>query len=239
MHLARNYKEATDVRFKDNPYHLGWWTWCDALFMAPPSFTEMWKVTENEKYLEYMDTQWWKTSEYLYSKEDSLYYRDDRYFNKRSDNEKKIFWSRGNGWVIAGLARVLEDLPKDYTNRQKFEQQYTEIAYKLLSIQGDDGLWRVSLHDPEYLDKGESSGSAFYTFALAWGINNGLLDTKYRPNLEKAWIALCENVSSEGRLGYVQQVAGDPYPFYKDQWHVYATGAFLLSGKEMIELVDR
>lgn len=237
IHLARRYNQATDVTFKNNPYRLEWWTWCDALFMAPPSFVRMWKVTGNKDYLEYMDTQWWKTSDYLYSQEDSLYYRDDRFFDKRTENDKKVFWSRGNGWVIAGLARILSLLPEDYTNLDKFEQQYKEMAHKLLSIQGDDGLWRVSLHDPEYLDIGESSGSAFYTFALAWGINNGLIEEKYKSNVEKAWQALCDNVNKEGRLGYVQQVAGDPYPFYKHESHVYATGAFLLAGKEMYQLV--
>ena len=239
IHLARRYDKATDVRFKDNPYRFEWWTWCDALFMAPPSFVQMWKVTGEEKYLNYMDTQWWKTSDYLYSEEDSLFFRDDRFFDKRTANNKKVFWARGNGWVIAGLARLLTHLPEDYENRDKFKKQYREMAYKLLRIQDDDGLWRVSLHDPEYLDQGESSGSAFFTFALAWGLNNGLIDEKYEPNVSKAWKALCNNVNMEGRLGYVQQVAGDPYPFYEHQWHVYATGAFLLAGSEMYKLVEQ
>lgn len=238
IHLARNYRKMTDVRFTGNPYLLEWWTWCDALFMAPPSFVRMWKVTREEKYLAYMNEQWWKTSDYLYAKEDSLYYRDDRYFDRRTDNGKKVFWARGNGWVIAGLARLLSLLPADYPNRPAFEQQYREMAHKLLSIQDGDGLWRVSLLDPAYLDIGESSGSSFFTFALAWGLNNGLLDMRYRPQVEKAWTALCGNVNEEGRLGYVQQVAGDPYPFYADQWQVYATGAFLLAGKEMTLLVE-
>ncbi|MCB0584586.1 MAG: glycoside hydrolase family 88 protein, partial [Phaeodactylibacter sp.] len=238
-HLARNYKELTDVHFQDNPYRLEWWTWCDALFMAPPSFVQMWKVTGEDKYLQYMDAQWWKTSDYLYSPEDSLYYRDDRYFEKRSDNGTKIFWARGNGWVIAGLARLLTNLPEDYRNREKFEQQYREMAHKLLRIQGEDGLWRVSLLDPAYLDIGESSGSSFFTFALAWGINRGLIDKKYGPQVEKAWAALCANVNAEGRLGFVQQVAGDPYPFYADQSHVYASGAFLLAGRQVYEMVDK
>ncbi len=237
IHLARDYKKMTDVRFKDNPYAFEWWTWCDALFMAPPSFVQMWKVTGNSEYLNYMDTQWWKTSDYLYSKEDSLFFRDDRYIDRRSENGKKIFWARGNGWVIAGLARMLTLLPENYAGRNKFEQQYKEMAEKILSVQGPDGLWRVSLEDPEYLNMGESSGSSFFTFALAWGINNGLLDKKYQPNVEKAWKALCKNVNAEGRLGYVQQVAGDPYPFYEHEWQVYATGAFLLAGKEMFSLV--
>lgn len=238
IHLARNYKKATDVSFEGNPYRFEWWTWCDALFMAPPSFVEMWKVTGEDKYLEYMDTQWWKTSDYLYSADDSLYYRDDRFFDERTENGKKIFWSRGNGWVIAGLARILSDLPEEYPNRDKFEQQYKEMAHKLLSIQDNDGLWRVSLLDPEYLDIGESSGSAFFTFALAWGLNHHLLDQQYRPQVEKAWKALCDNVNSWGRLGYVQQVAGSPYPFYEDQWQVYASGAFLLAGKEIYHLPE-
>ena len=238
IHLARNYEALTDVRFTDNPAKFEWWTWCDALFMAPPSFARMAGAVEEPKYLKYADTQWWKTSDYMYSTEDSLYFRDDRYFERRSDNGTKIFWSRGNGWVIAGLARMLTLMPEDYPNRVKFEQQYREMAHKILSIQGKDGLWRVSLIDPEYLDLGESSGSSFYTFALAWGINNGYVDRKYQPAVEKAWQMLCRNVNEWGRLGYVQQVAGDPYPFFEHQWHVYASGAFMLAGKEMISLVQ-
>lgn len=233
IHLARNYEELTDVRFTDNPAKFEWWTWCDALYMAPPSFVSMSKVTGNPKYLEYADKQWWKTSDYLYSKEDSLYFRDDRFFEDLSENGTKIFWSRGNGWVLAGLARLLEDMPADYPNREKFEIQYLEMAHKILRIQDKDGLWRVSLIDPEYLDMGESSGSAFYTFALAWGINNGLLDESYKPAVKKAWVALSEHVNDWGRLGYVQQVAGSPYPFYDDQWQVYASGAYLLAGCEI------
>lgn len=239
IHLARRYKQATDVRYTDNPYRYEWWTWCDALFMAPTSFAEMTKLTGEEKYLEYAITQWWKTSDYLYSTDDSLYFRDDRFFDRLSENGKKIFWSRGNGWVLAGLARMLEDMPDDHPERGRLEQQYREMAHKILNIQDEDGLWRVSLIDPEYLDMGESSGSSFFTYALAWGINNGLLDeTQYKPKVEKAWKALCGNVNDEGRLGYVQQVAGDPYPFYEHQWHVYATGAFLLAGSEMVKMVE-
>ncbi|WP_052444804.1 glycoside hydrolase family 105 protein [Flammeovirga sp. OC4] len=239
IHLAQNYKKLTDVRFKKSPYKHHWWTWCDALFMGPPSFVEMWKVTGQEKYLNYMSEQWWKTSEYLYSTEDSLFFRDDRFFEKRSENDKKIFWSRGNGWVVSALARILTYLPEDYPTRPKFEKQYKEMAAKLLQLQDEDGMWRVSLFDPEYLDLGETSGSSFFTYALAWGVNNGMLDQKYTKDVERAWVALCNNVTAEGQLGYVQQVAGDPYPFKANESHVYACGAFLLAGKEMIELQEQ
>ncbi len=236
IHLAQPYEKNTDVRYMGSPHKEEWWSWCDALFMAPPSFVQMWKVTGETKYLDYMDHQWWITTDYLYSKADSLFYRDDRYFERRSDNGKQIFWSRGNGWVIAALARILTQLPDDFPTRPKYEQLYKEMASKLLSLQDEDGMWRVSLIDPEYLDQGESSGTAFYTFGLAWGINRGLVDRSFQPAVEKAWKALCNNVNAEGRLGYVQQVAGDPYPFKEEESHVYATGAFLLAGKEMYEM---
>ena len=114
------------------------------------------------------------------------------------------------------------------------------MAAKLLSIQDEDGLWRVSLLDPEYLDMGESSGSSFFTFAFAWGINNGYLDReKYGPAVKKAWTALCANINASGRLGYVQQEAGSPYPFFDYQSHVYASGAFIQAGSEMLKLIKR
>lgn len=236
IHIARGTSK-TDVKFKDNPYRFEWWTWCDALFMAPPSFARMYKLTGEKKYLDYMSTQWWKTSDYLYSPVDSMYFRDDNFLDKKSTHGKKIFWSRGNGWVVAGLARIMNILPKDYPARVKFEEQYKQMAHKLLSLQQPDGLWTVSLFDPEELPTGESSGSAFFCYALAWGLNNGLLDKKYQPQVEKAWVSLTKNVNNWGRLGNVQQVAGSPYPFYEHQWHVYATGAFLLAGTEMIRLL--
>ena len=50
---------------------------------------------------------------YLYDKEEHLFYRDHRYFAKREANGKKVFWGRGNGWVLGGLVEILQALPKD------------------------------------------------------------------------------------------------------------------------------
>ena len=237
MHVDRT--APADVRYANNPYSGEWWTWCDALYMAPPAFARIYRATGEQKYLDYMAEHWWKTSDYLYSTEDSLYYRDDRFFNERTENGKKMFWGRGNGWVIAGLARTIPYIPEGYPGRERFIEQYREMAAKILRIQDDDGLWRVSLDDPAYLDLGESSGSAFFTFALAWGINNGYLDPGvYKAAVLEAWQKLVGRVNEEGRLGYVQQVAGSPYPFYDYQSHVYASGAFLLAGSEILKLIE-
>ena len=216
-----------------------WWTWADGLYMAPQVFAHMTNITGDAKYLEYMNTYYWKTANYLYSKQDSLMYRDDSYFTKKSKYGKKVFWARGNGWVIGGLARLLDLMPQNYSERGKYEIMYKEMMMKLISLQRPDGLWTVSLYDPEELSMSETSGSAFFTYSLAWGINNGLIDSKYKPNAEKAWIALTARVNNQGRLGYVQKVAANPFPFFDYQWHVYATGTYFMAGKEMIKLIKK
>jgi len=240
IYLKRGFKNINlSYNRKKNTHHMDWWTWCDALYMAPPTFAHLSKITGDNKYIDYMNIHWWKTSDYLYSKSDSLYYRDDKYFDQKSENGKKVFWSRGNGWVMGGLVRVLEQMPDDYPDRNKYESQYREMALKILSLQNSEALWTVSLLDPEELNVGESSGSAFFVYALAWGINNGLLDAIYKKQILGAWKALTNNIDEHGRLGYVQQVAERPLPFRKDDWHVYATGTYFMAGKEVLKLIKK
>lgn len=238
IYLERGIKNMNlSIDGKRNPQAYEWLTWCDALYMVPPVFAHMSKITGNKKYLDYMNTCWWKTSDYLYSKDDSLYFRDDSSFSRKTKNGKCMFWARGNGWVVGALARLLDLIPTNHPDRIRYETQFKQMTTKLLSLQRPDGMWTVSLLDPEELPTGESSGTAFYTFALAWGINNGLIDAKYKPNVLKAWTALTNNINEQGRLGFVQQVASNPFPFYANQSQVYATGTYFLAGKEILKLI--
>lgn len=220
------------------------WSWCDALYMDPPVYAMLSFETGDRKYLEMMDKMWWETACYLYDKSDSLYYRDSEYkpniekTEKREKNGEKIFWGRGNGWVIAGLAKVLEYMPDDYTNKEKFIQQFKEMAAKIKSMQANDGFWRASFYDPDSFPAPETSGSSFYCFALAWGINNNILSKKdYRPVVMRAWKALCNTVNKEGKLQWVQKVGHEPTIVNKEDTNEYASGAFLNAGYEMIKLI--
>ncbi len=215
------------------------WSWCDALFMAPPAWVEMWKATGEGRYLEFGITNWWRTSAYLYDTSEHLYFRDSTYFNKREENGRKIFWSRGNGWVMGGLVRVMSHLPKNHPERPRFEQQFKEMAEAILKCQQPDGLWRSSLLDPEHYPLKETSGSSFYTYALAWGVNEGLLDRKrFEPAARKAWAALVQCVNAEGKLTHVQPIGADPKRFDPEATEVYGAGAFLLAGSEMHRLIS-
>ncbi|MGN6553082.1 MAG: glycoside hydrolase family 88/105 protein, partial [Verrucomicrobiota bacterium] len=195
------------------------------------------KATDDRRYLDFAVTNWWRTSEYLYDNDEHLYFRDSTYFQKREANGKKVFWSRGNGWVMGGLVRVLQLLPKDHPSRPRFEQQFKEMADKILQCQQSDGLWRASLLDPESYPLKETSGSGFYTYALAYGVNQGLLErARFEPAVNRAWAALVACVEPDGKLTHVQPIGADPKAFDKSSTEIYGVGAFLLAGSEVRQL---
>ncbi|OXU15012.1 glycoside hydrolase family 88 protein [Sedimentisphaera salicampi] len=213
------------------------WSWCDALFMAPPVWAKMAAITGEKKYENFMIEEWKYTTEKLFDKKENLYYRDSRYFDKREKNGEKVFWSRGNGWVMGGLVRTMEYLGKDHPQIGYFENLYKKMARKIASIQQPDGLWHSSLLDPETYSTPESSGSGFYLYALAWGVNHGLLEREeYLPHIMKGWNSLSSNVHSDGMLGYTQPIGADPRNITEEQTEIYGVGAFLLAGSEIYKI---
>ena len=220
-----------------------WW-WCDALFMAPPVLVKLGTTLNDSSYFTANDKYFMECYDLLYNEDERLFARDLRYVpgNEDSDmyeaNGKRIFWSRGNGWVMGGLVRILQELPANYSKRPFYEGLYKDMARRVASLQQEDGLWRASLLDPESYPGGEVSGSGFFCYALAWGINNKLLDKEtFLPVVRRAWQGLIRCVNEEGRVGWVQPIAGDPQKnFSADSWEVYGTGAFLLAGSEVIKL---
>jgi rhamnogalacturonyl hydrolase YesR len=217
----------------DDSSRLLWW-WCDALFMAPPVLARMSAATGDRRYLDYMDREWWQTSASLYDPAEHLYFRDSRYFTQKQENGQKLFWARGNGWVMGAFAKVLEVMPADYPSREKYLAQYREMAARIASIQGKDGLWRSGLLDPEAYDLPEVSGSAFLTYSLAWGVNHGLLErSKYEPVVRRSWTGILRHVYADGRLGSIQPIDGQPGKFKPSASYVYGVGGFLLAGAEL------
>jgi unsaturated rhamnogalacturonyl hydrolase len=213
-----------------------WW-WCDALFMAPPVMARLAKATNDDKYIDLMDTMFWDTYDFLYDKDEHLFYRDASFFEKRTPSGKKTFWARGNGWVIAGTVRVLQYYPKEKKGYGRYEQLLREMAAAVKKIQGKDGLWRPSLLDAEEVPHPETSGSSFFCYALAWGINNGLLNKdEYLPVVKKAWEGLNRYVTPEGKLQWVQPIGASPDKVTIDNFQEYGSGAFLLAASEIAKL---
>ncbi|NOY96743.1 MAG: glycoside hydrolase family 88 protein [Chlorobi bacterium] len=238
MQFARHPKKP-DVTFEGNAYWKNWWSWCDALFMAPPAWAKFSAVTGEERYINEMDRLWHITYEYLYDKKEHLYYRDDRFFKAKSKTGKKVFWSRGNGWVMGGLVKTLEAMPKDYKSRAFYEKMFKDMAASLLKIQQPEGYWASSLLDRSDYESIETSGTAFFCYALAWGINNGYLDKNtYLPAVKKSWKLLVKSIHPDGKLGYVQRVGDAPDKVLYDDNEYYGSGAFLMAGSEVYKLSE-
>jgi unsaturated rhamnogalacturonyl hydrolase len=215
-----------------------WW-WCDALYMAPPVLVRLAKITGDRKYIVYMDHEWDVTKALLYVDDEHLYFRDATFLQKTEANGKKLFWSRGNGWVLASLAMILSELPANDPLRPKYERQFRDMATKIASLQGADGLWRTGLLDAASYKLPEVSGSAFYTYAMAYGIDHGLLDRKtFAPIVEKSWAAMVAHIYADGRLGSIQPIGAAPDAFQLSSSYVYGVGGFLLAGSELDRMFD-
>jgi unsaturated rhamnogalacturonyl hydrolase len=219
------------------------WSWSDALFMTPPALARLAAAIGDAGYLDAMDAWWWDATESLYDRDAHLYYRDPDARSQadegavRSAWGNRLFWSRGNGWVLAGIARLLPFVPDDYPTRGDYVSLFREMAATLASHQGEDGLWTASTLDPRDSLPPETSASALFCYALAWGVNEGILSPEmYREVVLKAWSGLVSRVGEDGKLGWVQPPGRRPALSFADGTAPYGAGAFLLAGSEMLRL---
>ena len=216
------------------------WCWCDALFMAPPTLLQLARQTGDQRYAEFAHEEFKATTDYLYDPVEKLYFRDSRFFGTRDAKGRKQFWSRGNGWVMAGIVRMLDAMPRKDPRRAYYEGLFRDMAAKLLTLQKPDGYWSASLLDTDPGTPPESSGTAFYTYAFAWGVDAGLLDrATYQPAAIRGWDAIVRAVQPDGMLGWVQQVGDRPDSVSAKETQFYGAGAFLLAGTAMADLARK
>ena len=233
------YHPAISTLEWGSPFNQDRWSWCDALFMSPPVWAKLYKITGDQKYMDFLMTEFKATTDFLFDKKENLYYRDQSFMGKL-DNGTKIFWGRGNGWVFAGLTNVMNELDPSSKEYKYFLNIYKKMAAKLIKIQTPEGHWAMSLLGAQYYPTPETSGSAFYTYGLAWGINNGILDAKtYEPAVKKGWNSLVSHITNDGMLGYVQPIGAAPGNSWPDKSEVYGTGAFLSAGAEVYKLYSK
>ena len=243
-----NIKTCIDNMVDDNDN--GDWSWIDAIQMAMPLFAKLGVVLNDTSYFRkmhnlYSYAMYQHGDNGLYNQDGHLWWRDENFDPPyQTPNGKNCYWSRGNGWVLAALARVLDVLPETTNHRQEYITTFTEMVDTLIHLQREDGFWNPSLVDP--LDYGgkETSGTAFFTYGIAWGINHGILDSAtYVPYVIKGWNGMVNDaLHPDGFLGWVQGTASKPsdgQPLEYDKpanFEDYGLGAFLLAGSEVYHL---
>jgi rhamnogalacturonyl hydrolase YesR len=234
MRIAAVRDNFTLVMMRKDDKNKDLWWWCDALYMAPPSLAKLAQLTGDRRYLEFMNHEWGLTQGHLYDYDEHLFFRDATFLHKTEPNGKPLFWSRGNGWVLAGTAHVLSVMPKDYPNRREYETLFKMMANKVADLQPADGLWRMGLLDADAYPQGEVSGTAFFTYAMAWGVNNHLLPKeKFEPVIEKAWAGMLKHIYQDGRLGAIQPIGAAPGDLQPGSTWAYGVGGFLQAGAEI------
>lgn len=223
---------------RTEPAYLSGWDYVDALYVGAPAYAMLGKITGENKYFDFINRVFSEVTDQLFDKDESLFYRDNEArFIEKSKNGKKVIWSRGNGWVIASLPRILENLPVDNPFYPKYSDLLKNMAAALAKCQGTDGLWRSNLADEKEYPAPESSGTAFFIYAISWGMNHGIIDPEtYLPVVIRAWEGLCNLVDNEGKVCWGQKVARGPGEVSETDSDEFVTGAFLLAGSEMIRL---
>ena len=229
-----DYQMSTD----QNDY---WW-WADGLYMVMPVMTKLYNITKNELYLNKLYEYFSFAKELMYDEESGLFYRDAKYIfpEHKTKNGEKDFWARGNGWVFAGLAKVLEDLPLNDKHRDEYIEVYQTMAASLKNSQQAEGYWSRSIIDLQHAPGYETSGTAFFVYGYLWGLNNGFLNEKeYQPVVEKGWKYLTEIALQEnGKVGYVQPIGerADQHSNVGPETTAdFGVGAFLLAASEMVK----
>lgn len=231
-------------------YFEGGRRYVDGLFTGPPALAMLYSVTGKGKYLQWMEACFWDIYGKLYDMEENLFYRDQRFLpecleQRKNDsgwkgnqqvtiNGKKVIWSRGNGWAFAGITRILKYLPKNHASYPRYLQVYKNMARSLKIRQSEEGFWYPNLDDPKDYPIKETSGTGFFTYGLAYGINSGILNRdEFLPVVEKAWKSIYEAVSEEGKVQWGQKVGDRPVLVQKEDSHEYVAGTFLLAASEV------
>ena len=233
---------AYECQMQDNKF---WW-WADALYMVMPVMTKMYRLTGDEMYLDKLYENFLWSDSLMWDAEAQLYYRDGKYIwpkVKTSCDGGKSFWARGDGWVLAGLAKVLADMPRDYKNRDIFVQRFQQLAEGVARCQRPDGYWSRSMLCEGDAPGPETSGTAFFCYGLEWGVNHGYLDKAvYGETIEKAWRYLSQTaLQADGSVGFVQPIGEKPDPTKivdSRSQAPFGTGAWLLAACERVRYLD-
>ena len=238
-HKVARVREVIDFQIAQ-PQHDFWW-WADALYMGSPVFTKLYKLTKDTRYLDAMTNYFQWSDSLMWDAEAKLYFRDGKYIwpKHKTDAGRKDFWARGNGWVLAALAKILQDIPSDYKYYPFFKERFLQLAEGVAKTQLSEGYWTRSMADPEQAPGYETSGTAFFCYGLLWGINTGLLDrTVYEPVANRAWHYLTTiALQADGSVGYVQPIGEKAIKGQQltgKSMTNFGTGAFLLAACERV-----
>lgn len=148
--------------------------WADDLYMSVPFLARMGKLSGDDKYFDDAIKQVLQFDEYLWENNTGLYYH-----SWYSDNKENSIahWGRANGWVAMAQVELLKSLPADHPKRQVIVDNLIKQLINVSKYQNVSGLWHQLLNkETSFL---ETSGTAMFTYAIAYAVNNDILPDRY------------------------------------------------------------
>jgi len=202
------------------------WSWCDALFMAPPTWMRLYAATDDTRYMDFAVTNWWRTADYLYDKDEHRFSATARSSPRPRRTGRNFLEPRQR----LGLRRDRPDaaIPADEQSRAP--------AFRAI-VQGHGGenpvaakAGRDVAREPARPGQLSDAGSQRFRdvhLRAGVGVNQGLLDrATYEPAVRKAWQGLVGCVDADGKLTHVQPAGSAPVKFAEDSTAPYGGGIF-------------
>jgi len=163
--------------------------WIDDIFMINALQVQAYRATGKLAYLE-------KAALQTYAYIEGLQQPNGLFFHGQ---EAPFFWGRGNGWVAAGLAELLSELPESDPHYNAILEGYLKMMGTLAALQDEDGMWHQLIDRKDSFR--ETSSTAMFGFAMSEGVRNGLLrEEPYTTVYTKAWNALTTYLNEDGKI---------------------------------------
>lgn len=202
---------------------------------ALSAFARLGALNHNATEIDAMAKMFAYTESHIYDKKASLWWRDSRWVGTT------VHWSRGNGWIVMALTDTIAALPAGDSHRAHYISLLQAMSTKLKATQQSGGYWTADVDHPASYPSSEETGTSFFTYGIARGIQMGYLDkTTYLPVVQKAWNWLStKSLHSNGLVGYVQGPSSHPsqfQPISSSATYNYGVGGFLMAGAEVARL---
>ena len=159
---------------------------------------------------------------------------------------RKVFWGRGNGWVVAGFPMIIDNIGKDHPKAQRIIDLYVKTSEALLRLMNEDGSFNTLLTHRSYR---ELSATALISAGWLRGIRGGYLDGKFLEPAIKAFCAVVDAMQERDGGVYMTEISGPTIPVplfpklgYKlvpkgDNWS-YGIAALIFAAVEYKKLFD-
>ena len=171
--------------------------WIDDMYMITAVQIQAYRATSDQKYIN-------RAAREMVLYLDSLQRPNGLFYHAP---DVPFFWSRGNGWMTAGMSELLSSLPKDNPNRPRIMQGYKKMMASLLKYQTENGTWRQLIDEPDSWC--ETSGTGMFAFAMITGVKNGWLDKNiYGAAARKAWLGLISYIDKNDEVQEVCEGTG-------------------------------